>query len=152
VKYANYANEYQDARPHCASTRQLEYHLQKMQIFCNDAVFLLSRIQSALKTLEINGKNFARRLEEIRHETPDNPWQLDINEKIQLRAENELSVLKPFYRAIRRLENHQVYLETQVKYLSFRFSSKNGNLEFHRWLFMFNPFWVETNPNGVKCE
>ena len=23
---------------------------------------------------------------------------------------------------------------------------------FHRWLFMFNPFWVETNPNGVKCE
>jgi hypothetical protein len=117
VKYANYANEYQDARPHCASTRQLEYQLQKIQIFCNDAVFLLSRIQSALKTLEINGKNFARRLEEIRHETPDNPWQLDFNEKIQLRAENELSVLMPFYRATRRLENHQVYIESQVKYL-----------------------------------
>jgi hypothetical protein len=117
VKYANYANEYQDARPHCTSTRQLEYQLQKMQIFCNDAVFLLSRIQSALKTLEINGKNFARRLEEIRHETPDNPWQLDFKEKIQLRAENELSVLMPFYRAIRRLENHQVYIESQVKYL-----------------------------------
>jgi hypothetical protein len=121
VRYAHYANEFQDARPRCASTRQLEYQLQDMQTLSNKATFLTSRIQSALKTIDINGNNLARRLERIQQETPNNPWQLDLGEEKvqwQLETENDVSLLQPFSRAIRRLQHHHTFLETQVKYLN----------------------------------
>jgi len=120
ARYAHYANEFQDARPRCASTRQLEYQLQGMQILSNKAAFLTSRIESALETIDINGSNLVRRLEKVRQETPDNPWQLDLGEEKvqwQLGTENDVSLLQPFSRAIRGLKHHQTFLETQIKYL-----------------------------------
>jgi CHASE3 domain sensor protein len=121
--YANYANQYGEARPRCARTRQLESQLRNMQMLNNQATFLISRIESALKTLEINGKNLTRRLAQIREETPDNPWQLELggeSDKIQWQPQDELEkpLLAVFYRAIRRLENHKAYLESHVKYLN----------------------------------
>jgi len=118
--YANYADEFQDARPRCASTRQLEYQLQEMQTLSHKATILMSRIESALKTIDINGSNLAKRLQEIRQETPDNPWQLNLGEeKVQWQSEkeNDVSLLQPFSRAIRRLQNHKTFIESQVKYL-----------------------------------
>jgi len=121
--YANYANQYGDARPRCASARLLESQLQEMQVLSNQATFLISRIDSALRTLEINGKNLTRRLAQLCQETPDNPWQLDLGAesgKIQWQPQEDLDkpLLAEYYRRIRRLENHQVYLDAQVKYLN----------------------------------
>lgn len=120
--HANYANQYGDVRPRCASARLLESQLQEMQVLSNQATFLISRIDSALKTLEINGKNLTRRLVQLSQETPDNPWQLDLgaeSDKIQWQpAVEDKPLLAEFYRSIRRLENHQVYLDSQIRYMN----------------------------------
>jgi hypothetical protein len=57
--YANYAHQGNEARPHCARTRLLEKQLQEMHSLDMQARFVISRIQGALQTIEINGDNLA---------------------------------------------------------------------------------------------
>ncbi|MDM8567499.1 hypothetical protein QUF74_17855 [Candidatus Halobeggiatoa sp. HSG11] len=118
TKYSN-NSQYQADNVHCISTRDLEQQLQEMQTLNNKLVYLNSRIQSANQTLEINSKNFARRLEILRQE--DNTWQLDLcGETKQWQEKEEFEItplLVSYHRGIRRLEYQHNYLDSQIKYL-----------------------------------
>jgi len=121
--YAHYAKQFEGARPACTGTRKLENQLQAMHILNNDATFLMSRIQTALKTLEINGDNLAERLEELRQEAEQVNWQLYFQLSSELKpvewppVDKAMPILSIFHLHINNLQDHHAYLEQQIEYL-----------------------------------
>jgi hypothetical protein len=121
--YTTYADQYADARPHCTQTRVLEKQLQEMQALVNEATFLVSRLEGAAQTLTINGNNLTRRLAQIRQEMAPKKWQLHLGseqDKLQWlpQPDDDVALLEQFHRDTKRLQNHQVYLQQQIKYLN----------------------------------
>ncbi|HIE03019.1 MAG TPA: hypothetical protein EYP59_22515 [Thiotrichaceae bacterium] len=121
--YADYAHQSNEARAHCARTRLLEQQLQDMHSFNTEAQMVISRIQGASQTIEINADNLATRLEHIRQETLRVNGELDFHaikaQKIHWPATHEdFPLLTPFKLFIRKLDDHQIYIEQQLKYLA----------------------------------
>ena len=121
--YADYAHQSNEVRPHCARTRLLESHLQDMHSMNNRARFVISRIQGALKTLEINRDNLAKRLEQIRQEAKSVNAHLEYRPGVTSNifgsspSEEDIPILVPFNRSMKDLQNHQVYIQQQIRYL-----------------------------------
>lgn len=120
--YADYAHNSNEARPHCARTRLLENQLQEMHSLNTQAQFILSRIQGALQTLEINGDNLANHLQQIRRQAQPVNAQLQFQNDDTLKrhwqsVEDEVPLLAIFQLSRRKLQDHQAYIEQQVKYL-----------------------------------
>lgn len=122
--YTNYADENDGNRLTCARTAILEDQLNEMQILNNEAKFLTSRIQGALRTLDVNAENLARRLEEIRNYAPEKNLQLDFhqtqnNEQLRWKPQfDDIPVLAVFDLSIKKLQDHKAYIDYQVKYLN----------------------------------
>ncbi|EDN67412.1 membrane protein [Beggiatoa sp. PS] len=120
-KYRNYANQDDGARPPCTRTRQLERQLQEMQAYQNEGRLLMSRLQGALQTLDVNGDNLATRLEQIRQVQTD--WQIRFDksgevDKIKWPPNNdEMPLLASFNLTINKLKDHVIYLKQQIDYL-----------------------------------
>jgi hypothetical protein len=121
--YVNYASQYEGAYLRCSGTWMLGEQLQEMQALSNEAVFLVSRIQGAVQTLEINGDNLATRLEQIRQEAEQVNWQLHFHKESSAKpvqwplSDDETPLLEAFNFNINKLQDHTAYLETQLKYL-----------------------------------
>jgi len=122
--YSNYANQDNGARPLCLRTRTLEEHLQDMQSHQTEAHLIISRLDGALQTLDINGDNLVTRLQQIRQETTQQQWQIHFQpgsevEKLQWPPDNEVvvSLLNKFHLNIKNLEDHRTYLRQKVDYL-----------------------------------
>ncbi|HEC83799.1 MAG TPA: hypothetical protein ENI48_00935 [Thioploca sp.] len=120
--YANYAHQGNEARPHCARTRLLEKQLQEMHSLDTQARFVISRIQGALQTIEINGDNLAKRLEQIRQEVQQLNAQLQFHlgeaQKVRWQSsDDEIPILAVFKLSLIKLQDHQVYIAQQLKYL-----------------------------------
>ena len=122
--YTNYADENDGTRLVCARTGILADQLNEMQVLSNEAQFLSSRIQGALQTLDVNGENLARRLEEISSYASEKNLQLDFHQAQKtehLRWKppfDDIPVLSLFDLSIKKLQDHQVYIDYQVKYLN----------------------------------
>jgi hypothetical protein len=120
---ADYAHQSNEVRPYCARTRLLERQLQDMYSLNIQARFVVSRIHGALQTLDINANNLAKRLEQIRHEAKSVNAQVqyyqDSTQKISwsFSSDEDTPVLVPFNRSVKNLQNHQVYIQQQVRYL-----------------------------------
>jgi hypothetical protein len=125
--FMDYALKSHEVRPHCARTRLLERQLQEMHSLNTRARFAISRIQGALQTLDINGDNLARRLEQIRQEA----GQAEIKGKLSFSQGNKaqavrwdlsshdekVPLLAFFSLYIKRLQDHSVYIQQQAEYL-----------------------------------
>jgi len=117
--YSNYSN----AQPPCLRTRTLEKHLQDMQSHKTEAHLIISRIDGALQTLDINGYNLVARLKQIHQEINQQQWQIhfqkDEVEKLQWPPDSEVEaqLLNKFHINIKNLEDHRAYLQQKVTYL-----------------------------------
>ncbi|MDM8558996.1 hypothetical protein [Candidatus Parabeggiatoa sp. HSG14] len=119
-QYSHYAKN--AVIPECSRTVTLENQLQDMQSYQNDARFLLTRLDGALQTLDINADNLATRLEKIRVAQAD--WQISFQEeteKVQWLGDKKSVYHEPlleiFHSNIKRLQDHKVYLQQQFDYL-----------------------------------
>ncbi len=120
--YANYADKDAEVRPYCAWTRQLEHHLQNMQVKNNEAIQVVSRVKGATRTLEINGKNLVKRLRQIQQKIEQNGWQISlqadgISRNIEWLPADDNLLLGRFYLNIQKLQDHQHYIEQLLDYL-----------------------------------
>ena len=117
--YADYASD--EIQPNCARTRILEGQLQDMHSLNIRARFVLSRIHGALITLEINGNNLVKRLEQIRQEVNSTDVQFQYHpepsQKISWASAEDIPVLALYSRSIKALQNHQGYVQQQIEYL-----------------------------------
>jgi hypothetical protein len=121
-KYRNYVNQDNGARLPCSSTHQLEKQLQEMQTYQNEARLLISRLQAALQTLDVNGNNLATRLAQIGQVQTD--WHIrftpsDEVDKIKWPpTQTEMALLNFFESNIINLTDRRIYLKQQMDYLA----------------------------------
>lgn len=116
--YADYLTSSQEARPKCARTRLLERQLQEMYSLNTQANFVISRIQGALQTLDINGDNLATRLTQIREAAQIEGGQLEFGSAPTLEwPSTAVPLLAEISRLMNKLQDHQAYIAQQLKYL-----------------------------------
>lgn len=121
IEYKNYAND----EINCTRTSTLENHLQIMQSHQNEAYFLLSTLNGAMQTLDINAYNLATRLEQIRQLAAQNNWQIYFHKKASEKVDwldgkkssYDESLLAIFSLNIKNLQDHKVYLQQQLDHL-----------------------------------
>ena len=121
-KYNNYAV----AEIDCTRTGILENNLQEMQASQNEANFLLSSLNGAIQTLDINAYNLATRLERIRNFAAQKNWQIYFHNKgIEAlvwsgdkKSNYDEPLLAIFQLHIKNLKDHNIYLQQQIDHLT----------------------------------
>jgi len=113
--------QHHDAKLECLRTNTLEHHLREMADLNAAAMFMLSRLQSSIKTLEITRNNIERQLQrspavwqELDQTVPTHKYDW----LLQWQFASHTPLLDKVNLDIQHLENHRTYLQSSLNYLA----------------------------------
>jgi hypothetical protein len=113
--------QHPDTQLECLWTNTLEHHLREMAGLNATAMFMLSRLQSSIKTLEITRNNIERQLQRSQAVWQElDPTVLTHKYEWLLRWQfaSHTPLLDKVNLDILHLENHRTYLQSSLNYLA----------------------------------
>jgi len=113
--------QHPDTKLECLWTGTLEHHLREMADLNAAAMFMLSRLQSSIKTLEITRNNIERQLQRssaVWQELDQTVVSHKYDWLLRWQFASHTPLLDKVNLDIQHLENHRTYLQSSLNYLA----------------------------------
>ncbi len=113
--------QHPDTKLECLWTSTLEHHLREMADLNATAMFMLSRLQSSIKTLEITRNNIERQLQRstaVWQELDQTVVSHKYDWLLRWQFASHTPILDKVNLDIQHLENHRTYLQSSLNYLT----------------------------------